>query len=206
MAHAENVTAPSKREQKKRRNRATIIKAAKRIFLSSGYESTSIRDIIRETPLATGTFYNYFPDKEALFRTIVTENILSLTADLHKARSSANNTEQFVSTAYLAYFEHIANDPMTYEIIRQNSSIVNQLYTSSEMKAARESLYSDVRDAINSGILPPIDADYLAAAFLGVGYEMGRRLITKKESDYQQAAVFASALFIGGIPAIAKSN
>lgn len=206
MTQAEINPTPSRREQKKQQNRAIIIAAAKRVFLISGYEATSIRDIVRETPLATGTFYNYFPDKESLFRTIVTENILALTHDLHAARTTTKSLEIFVSSSYGAYFKHIANDPITYEIIRQNSNIVNQIYSSNEMKAARKSLYSDVRNAIDNGTLPSVDADYLAAAFLGIGYEMGRRLITKDDSDHEQAAQFATALFVGGIPEIARTN
>ncbi|MGH8481879.1 MAG: helix-turn-helix domain-containing protein, partial [Nevskiaceae bacterium] len=49
-----------KRDQNKRANRAAILDAARRVFLERGYEAVTIRDVIRQTELASGTFYNYF--------------------------------------------------------------------------------------------------------------------------------------------------
>ena len=41
------------------------------VFAEEGYGAVGVRDIIRRTDLASGTFYNYFPDKEAIFRALV---------------------------------------------------------------------------------------------------------------------------------------
>lgn len=64
------VVAPpfGKREQTKARNRETILAAAKRVFADKGYEAATVRDIIRGTDLASGTFYNYFRSKEEIAR------------------------------------------------------------------------------------------------------------------------------------------
>ena len=35
-----------------------------RVFISKGVSETTVRDIIRSTGLASGTFYNYFNSKE----------------------------------------------------------------------------------------------------------------------------------------------
>ena len=40
-------------------------------FAERGYDAVGMRDIVRRTELASGTFYNYFPDKAAVFRAIV---------------------------------------------------------------------------------------------------------------------------------------
>ena len=52
-----------KRARNKRANRAAILEAARRCFLEHGYDAVTIRDVIRLSGLAAGTFYNYFPDK-----------------------------------------------------------------------------------------------------------------------------------------------
>ena len=62
-----------RRERTKAANRAAILAAALDVFAEQGYEATGVRDIIRRTDLASGTFYNYFPDKEAIFRALVEE-------------------------------------------------------------------------------------------------------------------------------------
>jgi AcrR family transcriptional regulator len=59
--------AAGRRERTKAANRASILDAAREVFAEHGYEAASVRDIIRGTDLASGTFYNYFPDKDAIF-------------------------------------------------------------------------------------------------------------------------------------------
>ena len=56
-----------KREQTKVANRQAILDAAREVFGELGYETATVRDIIRRTGLAAGTFYNYFRSKEEVF-------------------------------------------------------------------------------------------------------------------------------------------
>ncbi len=44
------------------------------MFAELGYDAAGVRDVIRRTDLASGTFYNYFPDKEAVFRAVIDES------------------------------------------------------------------------------------------------------------------------------------
>ena len=58
----------SRRELTKAQNRETILTAAKSVFAQMGFAAASVRDIIRATPLASGTFYNYFKSKEEVYQ------------------------------------------------------------------------------------------------------------------------------------------
>ena len=62
-----------KREETKAQNRAVILDAARRVFAEMGFAAATVRDIIRATPLASGTFYNYFKSKEEVFQAITTK-------------------------------------------------------------------------------------------------------------------------------------
>ena len=62
-----------RRDDTKAANRAAILEAGREVFAEHGYDAIGVRDIVRGTALASGTFYNYFPDKEAVFRAIVEE-------------------------------------------------------------------------------------------------------------------------------------
>ena len=59
-----------KREVTKAANRLAILEAAQAVFGELGYEAATVRDIIRRTGLASGTFYNYFRSKEELFEAL----------------------------------------------------------------------------------------------------------------------------------------
>ena len=56
--------ATGKRAHAKEQNRRIILDAARRVFAQMGYSGATVRDVIRATPLASGTFYNYFRSKE----------------------------------------------------------------------------------------------------------------------------------------------
>ena len=62
-----------RRERTKAANRAAILSAGREVFAEIGFGAASVRHIVRRTDLAAGTFYNYFPDKEAVFRDLVGE-------------------------------------------------------------------------------------------------------------------------------------
>lgn len=51
--------------------RENILDAAFTAFMKNGYEETSVRLILDESKATTGSFYHFFPSKEALFEAVV---------------------------------------------------------------------------------------------------------------------------------------
>ena len=75
-----------KREQTKKNSRSAILEAARGVFAKLGYGATTVRDIIRATDLASGTFYNYFKSKEEVFEAIQDETALRVRPRLRAER------------------------------------------------------------------------------------------------------------------------
>jgi AcrR family transcriptional regulator len=198
-------TGAGKREQNKQANRAAILEAARRCFLREGYDAVTVRDVIRLTGLASGTFYNYFPDKESLFRALVEARMQRLTGELVQVRRNARTPEDFVRGAYLAAFRAITDDPVLYKLMLRNDAVVRSMYEDSVLGISTRALKQDLQDAVRRGLFPPMDVDYLAAAFFGAGYEMGRVLAQQPGHDPEEAATFAARLFLGGIQAFAAA-
>ena len=67
-----------RRELNKAENRAALLKAARTVFADIGYGAAGVRDIVRRTDLASGTFYNYFKDKDEIFEAVVREMSVEL--------------------------------------------------------------------------------------------------------------------------------
>jgi AcrR family transcriptional regulator len=195
-----------KREQNKAANRTAILEAARRVFLESGYDAVTIRDVIRRTELASGTFYNYFRTKEEVLRALVGEHVQALTAELKRVRGAARSLDEFVQGAYLAAFTAVAEDPVLYNLMMRNEAAVRSLYAETVMGVSTQALREDIEDAIRRGIMPPLDAGYLAAAFFGAGYEMARILAASPRKDPAAAAAFATRLFLGGVHAFASDK
>src|SRR3954464_2813877 len=62
-----------RREERKAQNRAKLLVAARKVFAEKGYGEATAHDIVRETDLASGTFYNYFADKQDAFMALLDE-------------------------------------------------------------------------------------------------------------------------------------
>ncbi len=70
-----------------RRTRARLVEAAHRVFEHDGFLNARITDIARTANVAHGTFYTYFPSKEAIFQEVITEVRDDLLASEHPART-----------------------------------------------------------------------------------------------------------------------
>lgn len=67
---------PRPRLRRKEARPAELLAAALDCFAEKGFAATRMDDIARRAGVAKGTFYLYFPSKEAVFEALVRENIL----------------------------------------------------------------------------------------------------------------------------------
>jgi AcrR family transcriptional regulator len=188
-----------KREQTKVQNRHAILEAARNVFAELGYGATTVRDIIRATSLASGTFYNYFKSKEEVFQAIQDESALKIRPRLHEERAKASTIEEFISGTFRTFFEFVVSDRSNFRAIRRNTDTLRVRMDTPEIIAGFEELRIDIEAAIEKSVLPPVDADYLMAAIVGVAFEMAERMLRRDDSDVEAAAHFATTLFMGGI-------
>jgi AcrR family transcriptional regulator len=190
-------TATGKRERTKAANREAILVAARRVFSTIGYGAASVRDVVRETDLATGTFYNYFPDKESVLRALVDEITDEARARVHEARMAATTLEGFVSGGFRAYFELLAEDPDTVALMRRNSGTIRAMFDEPALGAGIEELRADLETAVTQGRIPPHDADLMAVAMVGAGVEIGLHMLEREPPDVERAVAFVTDVFLG---------
>ncbi len=188
-----------RREQTKERNRAAILAAAREVFSEQGYGGSAVRDIVRHTDLSSGTFYNYFRDKESIFLALVEESTTRVRERLRSARRDARSLEEFVGVAYRAWFGAIADDPAMFELLRRNAGTVRAMLDDALLAAGVDELLEDLEAAIARGEMPSVDARYMARAMGGVALEVGMEMLERRPLDVDGAAEFASELFLGGI-------
>ena len=191
-----------KREQTKVQNRELILEAARLVFAELGFGATTVRDIIRATPLASGTFYNYFKSKEEVYQAIRDEVALAIRPRLREERIKAKSVEEFISSTFRTFMEFVAGDQVNFRTIRHSADTTRVRLHTPEVIAGFEEMREDIEKAIQAGLFPPIDADFLMAAIVGVAFEVGERMISREQRDPVAAATFATALFLGGIRAL----
>lgn len=129
-----------KRKEKSQQLREKIVEVTRRLFLKQGYSATTIRQILKETGLTTGSLYNFFRDKEDILMQIASDYlddanamILPLIKDkpdpvVHYAliitlQLSAAESHERVAELYL----HAYGSWKVSEIICQNSAKRNRI-------------------------------------------------------------------------------
>ena len=193
-----NTGTLGRREATKVANRSAILAAGRDVFSELGYGAASVRDIVRRTELAAGTFYNYFPDKESVFRALVHEVGAEARRRVRAARHAAATPEAFVEDAYRAYFSFIVEDAGRAAFLTRNAGAIRTMFEESEAPAGIDELAADLRAAIAAGLMPALDVELCAASMVAVALELGERL-TEGAADVDGATRFATDLFLGGI-------
>jgi AcrR family transcriptional regulator len=203
---AEQRERSGRREQNKAENRTALLKAARAVFAEMGYGAASVRDIVRRTDLASGTFYNYFKDKDEIFEAVVGE----LTGEIlrrHRAgRTQAKTAEEFIRRHYAVYFEFVVEDAELLALARKNFTAIRTLFDKPDVRALALALNDDIRAARAQGILPNVDAAYLGAAMAGIAFEISTVMVTRDPVDPAAATEFATRLMMGGLDHVPRRN
>jgi AcrR family transcriptional regulator len=188
---SKKVIPTGKRAQAKAENRRIILDAARRVFAEKGYSTCNIRDIIRATPLASGTFYNYFRSKEAVFQALCDEAAQNVEPALRDARKKAKSAEAFFLGTFGAFFRFVAqmraSGISTHPLIVQPTAL-----RLSEIK-------SDIEAAVAGGMLPPVNPQILASAMWGLATGLAESL--PEWSDIEDAARSATIFMLSGLQA-----
>ena len=174
----------SKRQRIKQQNRQFILDAARQVFAEQGYGAATIRDIIRATPLAAGTFYNYFTSKEDVRLALDAEMAAVLRPYLSEGRAQAVTAEEFLSAFFSAAFA-----------LKGGTGTVPAAV---DLRAGFEDLRTDLESAIARGLFRPLDANALAAALLAAADAIAKRLAAEN-GDAAKATEEATLMFLRGV-------
>ena len=201
------VARMGKRALAKEANRRAILDAARLVFARIGYDAANIRDIIRETNLASGTFYNYFKSKEEVFEAIANDSVKRFRPLLQQVREEAQDLESYLRAAYGAYFNFLAEDnDQAIAAGTPHMSLIGVRVDTPEMQTVSEEIRADLEIVMDKIGLGHLDSDYVTAAAIGIAREMGDHMLKRRPVDAAGASDFATKLMLAGIETLAKSE
>ncbi|MCR9141006.1 MAG: TetR/AcrR family transcriptional regulator [bacterium] len=213
------------REARKAANKAAILGAGRKVFIETGYEACTIRDIVRESGLSPGTFYNYFESKEAVLGELVQDLADLVRSRVREARAAARDPRSFMEDAYRAYFDVFASDSATLQMVARNQNIFRGVVFGADQGALEiassgdasgdsnrpvrgifEDLEADLSLAIRYGLFPEFPVELATYAMVGAGFELLVRMANHDDLDPERAAKFMAGLLIGGLPATGEKS
>jgi AcrR family transcriptional regulator len=149
--------------------RQQILDVAKELFATKGYSATGIREIAEKSGLSLGNFYNYFKNKEDLFKSLLDpENILM---HLTQIKQMLNNNFPFNFKDILKAIKLVVdNDFHLYRLIFIDLTEFNGLYTDKILdriiQEATTTFNTNVKNAIVGRIIKDDDYQFYIKAFI----------------------------------------
>lgn len=193
---------PGKREQTKLANRLAILDAARAVFGELGYETATVRDIIRRTGLSVGAFYNYFRSKEEVFEALADDGARRFRPILRAQYDQATDFESYLRAGVRAYFDFIASEHEIWSSRRPAHEPEPRFRNTPEMLAVFEEVRGAFAAVMERGLAPRVDLDYLATACIAVAREVGEAMLERRPPDVEAAAEFCVRLILGGLSAL----
>jgi len=131
--------------------RERILLAAQRLFARFGLRKTSVEEIIRLAETAKGTYYKYFPDKEALFLEVVEKESASLLTTIREAVTQSSSSREKMTAYLMTKVRMIAKLANLYQVTREKIDEywpkiegVREKYLAEEQKIVQEILIEGV--------------------------------------------------------------
>jgi len=197
--------SPGKREQTKLANRQAILDAARSVFGELGYETATVRDIIRRTGLSVGAFYNYYRSKEEVYEALADDGARRFRPILHAEFLKAVDFESYLRGAIKAYFEFVVAEESAWGKDEAHASGPSPYARNTpEMLAVHEEVKTAFAAVMGRAGAPPVDLDYLAAASIAVVREIGDQMLERTPPDPVGAAEFCVGLILGGLAGIPR--
>lgn len=196
-----------KRELTKVQNRQAILDAAREVFGELGYEASTVRDIIRRTGLAAGTFYNYYKSKDEVYVALSDEGAKRFAPMLKALRAQSSGWESFLRGAIEAYFNFLADAHESWMAARPPGEQIPHVHGQTpEMAAVFDEVRGAILEEIARGGAPDVDADFLAVACIAVAREVGDKMLERRPIDTKAAADFVFSMIQGGLKGLPQAR
>ena len=171
-----------------------ILEIGKKEFLAKGFKDASLRGIVKEAGFTQGAFYGYYPDKAALFDSLVAEAADGLVAQFKQAQEAhfglipqnRSSESRALSSDYLNHFINYIYD--NYDVFKlvlccsegtKYAGYVNDLVElgveQAEMYYAELRKLGKLEGSVSQDLHHMITSAYFTAVFETVAHDMTRQ-------------------------------
>lgn len=173
------------------RTRQKLVEAAEVVFGEKGFERASISDLTREAGVALGTFYVYFPDKQALLVEVVDGLGVRLRDELKRATRGLSRRIDVEREGFRAFFAFVTRHRLLYRVVRQ-SEFVDEACFRRYYRSFAEPYARALEAAQARGEVRRIDPEALAYALMGMADFLGMRFVLWGRGRGAEAALDAA--------------
>lgn len=152
-----------KTEQEREKLRASILDAARELFVERGIDAVSMREIARKINYSATTLYHHFADKEALLQAVCDEDFLKLAGRMHQVMQMPDLIERIQALGH-GYAMFALQHPNHYRLMFMTPRApCNQEITKIQQGNTEQDAYAQlkhvVHQAFEAGLFRPEMSD-----------------------------------------------
>jgi AcrR family transcriptional regulator len=135
---------------------ASILSAARDLFVAEGYQSVSIRKIAERIEYSPAAIYSYYPGKDDIFLALAAEGFHLLDEKVHAAMKTDNALEN-VRGCWWAFYEFSQEQPAYFQLMFVDQSVprITQQWEGFEfLQQMLTNAVTAIQAAIDAGAFP----------------------------------------------------
>jgi len=158
----------SLRAEQVRQTRAALVAAGRRLFGRDGFAGTSVEDLAREARVTTGALYHHFPNKTALFETVLEGVHAELLKASHRAAAGASDELEALSRGFEAFLDGVLEPDVQQILVTDGPAVLGLArFTELDERYAFAEIVAALRAATAAGSLSVEDPETVARMLLG---------------------------------------
>lgn len=165
-----------------RRTRKAIIEAGETLFGQHPPDGVSVDDLVRAARISKQSFYNHFPDKDALARELLRRTRAELDALVTAANHGEDDPARRLATGIAVYVMQALQKPHQGQLVGQL-----MLTDASVDSEANSPVIADVTAGLSKGRLAVFTPETGVGFILGAGEALVRRVVA--EPNREAAAI-----------------
>jgi len=197
---AEDAQVGDRLQRRREQTARQLLDAARTVLASKGYHATKIVDIARAAQVGVGTFYLYYPTKEALFLELVEDAVAQLKAQMDCVRSSVTEPVEQARVRTLTFFRFASDNRELFRIVFGHGASFHDV-----VRRCQDNFINDMRESLVGGMamgaFRPADAAVWAQALIGMSLQVVSWWIEQEGVAIEDVARSLSDLALHGIQA-----
>lgn len=195
---ADNAGFGERAQRRREQTAGALLDAARRVLAAKGYHGTKIVDIARAANVGVGTFYLYYPTKEALFLELVEQTVARLKVELDSVSDQSTDPVVISRTRTLTFLRFAQENRELFRIVFGHGASFHDVVRDCQEGFIRD-LYDIIAGGMQAGAFRQCDAMVWAQAVIGMSLQVVSWWIEQDDVPIEDVAAALSDLMLHGM-------
>jgi len=193
-------TTLNRTQKRQKETKERIFRMAMELFIKNGFENTTVSDITEAADIGKGTFFTYFPTKEAVFGQLGEMMMETMSVAAEEGMNSKEPIPEILKNTLTASADwHEANKPITQQMIRSDFNAGGYSLNKRRLLELLIKLIHDGQD--NGGLSREVNAEDAAIVLAGTYFAViAYWAITENASLRERLASSIDVILKGLVP------